>query len=176
MKKQLLLSLAFMMSFFAFCQEFKKPSEGKALVYFVRYQGAIAALDFKYFDGDKYLGRAAMINYFAYECEPGEHVFWVATENREYIKGNLKPNCVYIIEVRPYLRTVMAGTKLYQIDPTNERAMKKVRAALAGKESQLKGTDEDQSSSIKKGMARYEEVKKKVTELKPDWAIMCGNQ
>ena len=159
----------------AFGQEFQKPAEGKVLVYFVRYQGAVAALDFKYYDGEKYLGRATMINYFVYECEPGEHVFWVATENREYIKGNLKPNCVYVIEVRPYFRAVMASAKLYQIDPDNERALKKVRKVLAEGESQLKGIEEDQSASIKKGMERYREIENKVPELNPDWTFNCGN-
>ena len=173
-KIKLLQTLALLgLTLNAFGQEFQKPSEGKALVYFVRYQGAIAALDFKYFDGEKYLGRATMINYFVYECEPGEHVFWVATENREYIKGNLKANCVYVIEVRPYFRAVMASAKLYQIDPANEKALKKIDKVLNEEESQLKGKGEDQSESIKKGMGRYEEVKEKVTEMNPEWTFNC---
>lgn len=44
----------------AFSQEFQKPHEGKSLVYFVRYGGAVALIDFRYFDGNKYLGKSAV--------------------------------------------------------------------------------------------------------------------
>lgn len=106
----------------AFSQEFQKPHEGKSLVYFVRYGGAVALIDFRYFDGNKYLGKISGRNYFIYECDPGEHVFWLAAENKEFIKGELKPDATYVIEVRPYLRAVMAGVELNQISPSDKRA------------------------------------------------------
>lgn len=175
MKKLAFLFIAVLSCIVSFGQEFQKPAEGKVLVYFVRYQGAVAMLDFKYFDGEKYLGRATMINYFVYECDPGEHVFWVATENREYIKGNLKANCVYVIEVRPYLRIAMASANLYQVDPANAKAMKRIRKLLEDEPTPLKGQDEDQSASIEKGMARYEAIKEEVPELNSEWTFNCDN-
>ena len=48
----------------AFGQEFQRPAEGKSLVYFTRYGGALALIDFRYFDGQKYLGRVVGNNYF----------------------------------------------------------------------------------------------------------------
>ena len=175
MKKLVIVVLALLSGLLTTAQGFQKPAEGKVLVYFVRYQGAVAMIDFKYFDGEKYLGRATMINYFVYECDPGEHVFWVATENREYIKGNLKANCVYVIEVRPYLRIAMASANLYQVDPANAKAMKRIRKLLEDEPTPLKGQDEDQSASIEKGMARYEAIKEEVPELNSEWTFNCDN-
>jgi hypothetical protein len=56
-------------------QELLKPSPGKALLYFVRFSGTGALINFKYFHDDHYLGKFSGINYFTYETEPGEHVF-----------------------------------------------------------------------------------------------------
>ncbi len=107
MKALFIPVIFFIITINAFGQEFQRPAEGKSLVYFTRYGGALALIDFRYFDGQKYLGRVGGNNYFIYECDPGEHVFWVSAENNAFIKGNLKPNSTYVIEVRPYARVVM---------------------------------------------------------------------
>ncbi|MEL7006912.1 MAG: hypothetical protein AAFN93_29970 [Bacteroidota bacterium] len=79
MAKSVLLSALFiLLNFTAFSQEVKKPAEGKSLVYFVRPSAAGALINFKYFDGEKYLGKINGANYFIYECDPGEHIFWAA--------------------------------------------------------------------------------------------------
>jgi len=156
----------------SFCQQFKSPAEEKSLVYFVRFQGALALIDFKYFDGQKYLGRVSGDNYFIYECDPGEHVFWVAAENREYMKGDLKANCTYVIEVRPYMRAVMSGVKLYQISPGDEKALRKIIDLIEISEpAVMKGETEDLQSFIENGMERYKKVEGEVTELSPDWTF-----
>jgi len=173
MKKiSVLLVILLLITYSSFCQEFKKPAEGKALVYFVRWQGAVALMDFRYFDGEKYLGKVSGYNYYSYECDPGEHVFWVAAENREYIKGDLKPNCTYVIEVRPYMRAVMAGANLYQISPTNKKALKKINEMIErGRQAEMKGQKEDLSSFIKSGMERYRRIESDVTQMDPDWTF-----
>ena len=155
-----------------FCQEFKKPSEGKTLVFFVRYRGSVALIDFKYYDGEKYLGKVSGNNYFIYECDPGEHVFWVSAENREFIKGNLKPNATYIIEVRPYFRAVMSGVELIQISSNDKKAIKKIYQIVENnKPTNLKDTDSDKSEQIESGMERYEAIKTRAKELNPEWTF-----
>lgn len=173
MKKiTVLAAFTFIITLNLFGQQFEKPSEGKTLVYFVRYQGAVALIDFKYFDGDKYLGRISGNNYFVYECDPGEHIFWLAAENREYIKGNLKANCTYVIEVRPYMRAIMAGVELKQISPTDDKSLKSIEILFNKKKpSELKGQDADQSTFIKAGMEQLEANKGKLKELNPDWTF-----
>jgi hypothetical protein len=173
MKKAVILSVfVFAMTLSLFGQQFEKPSEGKTLVYFVRYQGAVAVIDFKYFDGDKYLGRISGNNYFMYECDPGEHVFWLTAENREFIKGNLNPNCTYVIEVRPYMRAIMSGVELNQVSPTDKKALKNIKTLFSKKKpAELKGQDADQSTFIKAGMEQLEANKGKIKELNPDWTF-----
>ena len=56
MKKIVLIVILFM-SFLSNAQELRKPSEGKCLVYFVRSSSMGFLINFKYFDGDKYLGK-----------------------------------------------------------------------------------------------------------------------
>jgi len=176
MKKLSLLSIFLLLfAYNSFCQQFNKPTEGKALVYFVRFQGALALIDFKYFDGQKYLGKGSGDNYYIYECEPGEHVFWVTAENKEYIKGDLKPNCTYVIEVRPYMKTVrvvLSSVQLYQISPSDAKTLKKISDLIDKiQPAELKGQEEDQSSFIENGMERYRKIESKVSQLNPDWTF-----
>jgi hypothetical protein len=167
--KTVLLILLVQMTINSFSQEIKKPSDGKTLVYFVRYQGAIALIDFKYYDGEKYLGQGSGNNYFIYECDPGDHLFWVNAENREFIKGNLKPNATYIVEVRPFFRAVMSGVELYQITPSDKKALKKIYKLIDNKEpTELKKSDSDMTEKIVLGMERYEAIKDKVKVMNPD--------
>ena len=161
-----------LITFSSFCQQLKKPPEEKTLVYFVRYQGALALMDFKYFDGEKYLGKASGYSYYVYECEPGKHVFWIAAENREYLKGELKPNCTYVIEVRPYMRAVMAGANLYQISPKDKKAFKKISKVIdRGRLVEMKGQKEDLSSFIDSGMERYKKIESEVQQMNPNWTF-----
>lgn len=171
MNRILLFSLLLMFSNMEIsAQEWQRPAEGKSLVYFVRYAGTTALLDFKYFDGESYLGRIGGTNYFTYECEPGEHVFWVAGESNEYIAGNLQPNAVYIIEVKPYLRVVMVSPELIQISPDDTRTIKKIQKVVGSMEaSDLKGQEEDQSELIDAGMKTYKDSRKKIKHLNSDW-------
>lgn len=111
MKKIQILVLAFLLLFSSAqlqAQSLATPSEGKALVYFIRSAGTGALVNFKYFDGEKYLGKFSGMNYFLYECDPGEHVFWVTSENRQFIEADLLPNKVYMVEVIPTTGAIKA--------------------------------------------------------------------
>lgn len=156
-------------------QEFRKPSVGKSMVYFVTYRGALlSVLDFRYFDGEKFIGHINVTgnHFFAYECDPGEHLFWVSAENKEFIKGDLKPNSIYVIEVRPYFRAVMSGAELFQVSPKDKKALKNIDKLLQKeKEATLKKVDADKDDQIKKGMERYKKVENKVPVLNQDWVF-----
>lgn len=112
-------------------------------------------------------------NYVAYECEPGKHVFWVASENRDYVKGELKPNSTYIIEVRPTMGAVKAAVRLHPVAPDNEKVLKRVRKFASKKGlTTLKGEgDEDMAFFIKNGMQRYCKIENEVKEINSDWTF-----
>lgn len=168
---QPLLVLTFLVSH-AYGQEYEKPTEGKSLVYFVRSSGTGALINFKYFDGDKYLGKMNGINYFVYECEPGQHIFWVAAENRDYVTADLKPNATYIVEVRPTMGAFKAAVQLHPVSPDDAKKMKKINKILAkNTPSELKGQEDDMAFFIKNGMERYEKIKSEVQALNQDWTF-----
>ena len=173
MKKATLLSLILLVvTVSLFAQQFEKPASGKTLIYFVRYQGSLALIDFKYFDQDKYLGRISGNNYVLYECDPGEHVFWVSAENREFITGDFKPDCTYVIEVRPFQRAISAGVNLFQVSPEDKKALKNIEMLISrNKKAELKGQDVDQSTFIKAGMEQYQAGKGKIKDLNQDWTF-----
>ena len=155
-----------------FAQEFEKPSEGKSLVYFVRSSGTGALINFKYFDGEKYLGKLQGVNYFKYECDPGEHIFWAAAENRDFIKGELLPNSTYIIEVKPTMGAMKARVKLLPVAPDNAKVIGKVKKIMSKKsEAALSGQDDDVDFLIENGMKKYSTVESTVKIIDSNWTF-----
>lgn len=80
-------------------QGFQPPAEGKAVVYFVRVSAMGFAVNFEYFDGDKYIGAFKGKNYMRYECEPGKHLLWASSENKEFITADLQAGGTYVVIV-----------------------------------------------------------------------------
>lgn len=107
-------------------QDLMVPAEGKSLIYFARTSGTGALINFKYFDGEKYLGKFSGVNYMVYECEPGDHILWIGAENRDFVSANLLPGKTYLMEVRPTMGAFKAAVKLFPLSPTDEKAVKKI--------------------------------------------------
>ena len=166
MKKVLLLFL--FTSFFSFSQELETPKEGKVLVYFTRYDAAGFLINFKYFDGEKYLGKFNYGKYLVYECEPGKHVFWSKSENFDYVEAELEAGRIYIIDSRPQMGAFKAGVKLVvfskQLD-NYDRYKKRIFKSLEKGERYLPSAEEIKSEEIEikdlieKGMAKYNKLK-----------------
>ena len=158
----------------SFAQNLATPAEGKSLVYFVRSSGTGALVNFKYFDGNTYLGKFSGLNYFILECEPGKHVFWVTSENRDFVEADLLPDKVYFIEVRPTVGAVKAAVKLFPVAADNQKGSAKLYKILAKKDP-LALTEKDFSEEeeslefyIRNGMKKYEADKEKgkaITQL-----------
>lgn len=164
--KNIYLIILIFASLSSYAQEYDKPAQGKSLIYFVRHSGVGALINFKYFDGEKYLGKINGVNYFKYECDPGEHIFWAAGENRDFLKGVLLADQTYIIEVKPVMGAIKAGVKLFQVSPTDEKTMKKVNKVLQKRSaSKLKGQEEDHEFFIKNGMEKLERKAGEVKEI-----------
>jgi len=82
-----------------FAQGFQPPAEGKAVVYFTRVSSYGYAVSFEYFHNDEYIGVFKGKNYMRYECEPGKHLFWASSENKEFIEADLAAGGTYIVMV-----------------------------------------------------------------------------
>ena len=80
-----------------------KPSEGKAMVVFIRsarYSTGYTSV--RIYDGEKLIGLLSSDTYFAYETNPGKHLFGGTGTWSEYafLEGELLPGKTYYILVK----------------------------------------------------------------------------
>jgi hypothetical protein len=154
-------------------QAIDKPSEGKSLVYILR-TGAGPLLNFRIYDNDKFLGAFSGFKYLVYECEPGEHLFWAASENRDYIQANLEPNAVYVLNAEGQMGAFIASVGFSPLNPNEFRDQRTFFQVVKGaKKQEYVPTDLDKTENIQKGLAKYEELKasnsKKIKVLDTSW-------
>ena len=162
----------------SFAQEkITPPTEGKSVIYLLRTTGLGSLMNFRFFKEETYLGKFNGKNYLRYECEPGEHLFWVKAENIDFLKVNLAADRIYLVEVNAVMGGFSAGVKYRIVDYTNEKQMKRIRKLLAKKdpkvftEEQLSQNKEKMNEIIKSGMLKIQEkIKegKKGKVIKPD--------
>ncbi|WP_209330432.1 hypothetical protein [Lunatimonas salinarum] len=150
-----------------YAQQTDNPNPDKAKVYFMRVSGTGALVNFKYFHGNHYLGKFSGPNYFVYEVEPGEHLFWVTSENRDFIEATLEGGKTYFIEVRPTIGGVKAAVKVLPIDPADTKRMKLVNRMILKKQPMVfddAKVAEDRESMdffIQNGLEKYTSDKSK---------------
>jgi len=72
------------------------PSE-RALVYFMRPSGMAFTVNFQIWDRDHFIGLSQAKSYFAYECDPGKHLFLGFAENKAAIEADLEAGKSYYI-------------------------------------------------------------------------------
>ena len=73
------------------------PRPGKSLVYFMRPSGIGFAINFQIWDGDHFVGLSQAKSYFAYECDPGKHLFLGFAENKVALEANVAAGKSYYI-------------------------------------------------------------------------------
>jgi len=166
MKKTFLILL--FCSFFSFGQELDTPKSGKVLVYFTRYDATGFLINFKYFDGEKYLGKFNYGKYLVYECEPGKHIFWSKSENFDFIDADLQADKIYIIDSRPQMGAFKAGVKLIifnkeldNYDRYKKRIFKSIEKGerYLTSEEELKNEEVEIKDLITKGLEKYNKLK-----------------
>ena len=141
-----------------------KPSEGKSMVYITRSGGAML-MNFRVFDKDLFIGSLEYGSYFLYECEPGQHLFWAASENRDFVMANLEANKVYVIDLEARMGAFIAAVAVVPQNPNEKRDRKKfyrtVKKELSISKFQANLTSEDKESNIKEALEKFEDLKKK---------------
>jgi len=73
------------------------PSPGKALVYFMRPSGFGFAVHFQIWENYRLIGLSQAKSFFAYECEPGKHLFIGRAENKRVVEADLEAGKTYYI-------------------------------------------------------------------------------
>src|SRR5688572_16620712 len=131
MKYKVIFSTLFLMNYIICLSqdsfEVAPAPQDKAVVYFVRTSGMGAAINFTYFDSATVIGRSNGTNYIRYECQPGYHLFWGRSENRDFIEAELEAGKIYCIEAVPQMGAVKAGVKLRPVDESDEKTIKRLK-------------------------------------------------
>ena len=145
------------------------PSE-KAVVYFVRSSMFGFAINFTYFDSTKVIGRFNGHKFLRYECDPGEHLFWARSENRDYVKADLEAGKIYVIDVIPQMGAVKAGVRLVPINSSNYKMKKTQKLLTKGKsesftERELAVLQKETVDIVARGLERYKKLAASVKTL-----------
>ena len=156
-------------------QDLEKPSEGKAAVYLLRTSGLGAAINFKYFVNESYLGKFSGRNYVRLELDAGEQLIWAKSENLDFMEANLKAGAIYLIHVKPKMGGMKAAVRLEAVDTSDEKLMKKVNKLLSNKSPAKLNLKKAEKVTAKIGeyLEKYQNLKNngksdKIKELSPD--------
>lgn len=142
-------------------QSIDKPSEGKSLVYILK-TGAGMLLNFRVYDKDQFLGAIPSGKYLVYECEPGEHLFWAVSENRDYVEANLEPNSVYVLNAEGQMGAFIASVSLRPLKPTEFRDKKTFYQVIKNDTKiPYQPSQDTKTENIAKAMEKYNELKSK---------------
>ena len=168
MKNLFILIMLFLGStLFSVGQDIEPAPADKAVVYFVRPSSFGALINFTYLDSTKIIGKFNGPKYIRYECEPGVHLFWARSENRDFVEAELEAGKIYFIEAIVKMGGIKAAVELAPVDPKDEKTMNKILKLLIKKPSesftpeQLEQEEKEDQEIIAKGLTKYKEDKEK---------------
>ena len=148
------------------------PTEDKAVIYFLRTTSLGALMNFRFFDEGNFIGKYNGRNYIRYECDPGQHIFWVKAENIDVVKTNLEAGKIYLVEANAVMGAMSAGAKFKLVDFDNDKQMKRINKLLETKdpismtEEDIKTGQEKNKVVIQRGMKTVAKKLKKGKRLK----------
>lgn len=172
MKNQLLILIAILIFPLgsSLAQGLESPAEGKAVVYIVRPAKLGGLVNFRFFHNDKYIGKFNAVKYMRYECDPGEHLFWAKSENRDFMTAELEAGKIYLVEAIPQMGGLKAGVKLAPVDlnaSPKEKTLEKIDKLIGKKgpetftEEELSEMNANLTTYIQDSLDRYEKSKEK---------------
>jgi hypothetical protein len=160
-----LLILVSYSSFDVVAQTIESAPADKAVIYFVRPSSLGFAINFSYFDSAQLIGKFSGPAYIRYTCNPGKHLFWARSENKDYVEANVEAGKIYFVEAIVKMGAIKAAVDLDPIDPKEEKRMKKMLKLIAKKSSQsfssesLKAEEEAMQDVIARGLEKYADDK-----------------
>ena len=130
-------------------QVFKRAPEDKSLVYIVRVDGLGKWINFKYFDGNNFIGIFSGKGYMVYECDPGEHIIWAVSENTDYVIALLEAGKTYVIEANPMMGGIKAQVELLPLTVEHEKYMAKAIKTIQKEKETVMTKEEIEERNIK---------------------------
>jgi hypothetical protein len=168
--KNLFLCIALLFQFASNAQTIEPAPADKSVVYFVRASSLGAIINFTYFDNDKVIGKFNGPKYMRYECEPGEHLFWAKSENKDFINANLVAGKIYVVEVIPQMGAFITGVGLSPVNDADYR-MKSIKKLLAKRtpttfrESELEAWTFQMRDVITRGLGKAKKIEGRMETL-----------
>ncbi len=162
----------------------ESSESGKATIYFVRTPGTGAWINFRFFEKSDYLGKFQGTGYIRHETEPGQTFFWVKAENLDVVEANLKPNSVYIVEVKPTMGAFSSAVKFKEVDFEDEKQMKRIEKILSEtdeKEFLAAELEEDKEgmqdviNSSMRSVIKKRKKNKKIINITPEMEYISKN-
>lgn len=180
--KFIFIYLIFFNHFFLplFSQGFQPPSEGNAAVYFVKTatHGGTSLINF--FDRDHFIGAFKGMNYMRYECNASEQLFWISSQNSNFLTADLAAGSTYIIIVEAVKGAMKALVWMEPVSVNDEETIKKAKSLITERKPIVLPTETLQIKNnkfknfIATQLNRYEEdwkTTKKYKHISPDMAI-----
>tara|TARA_R110001592_G_scaffold61993_8_gene189443 strand:+ start:759 stop:1346 length:588 start_codon:yes stop_codon:yes gene_type:complete len=132
--KAIKIGLLVLMSLFiitpVMAQGFIPPAEGNAVLYFTRVSSYGGAFSFEFFHDEEFIGIFKKKNYIRYEVEAGDHLFWASSENKQFVKANLKAGKTYIVLVNIKMGVWKPQLDLEPQDFANSAQEKELQRAI----------------------------------------------
>ena len=168
LKKPILFIIPFLFSTaIIFAQTIDPAPKDKAVVYFVRPSALGALINFSYFDGTKLIGKFNGPKYIRYECKPGAHMFWVKSDNRDYIEAELEAGKIYFVEAVAKIGALKTAVRLDPVKPDDSKTMERLLKFVNKNPSesfsaqQLEAETRNLQKIIDEGMKKYDDEKQK---------------
>lgn len=154
-------------------QGLKAPSKGKAAIYFVRPTSFGAMIGFKYFHQDKFFAKVAGKNYLRYEVDPGKHLLWASSENKEFMTAEVEAGKTYmvLVDVIMGFGSARVGFRPLDINTQKEefdKCMKvvKKKKPVVTSDEKIKEENEELKEFIAEKLNDYETIWKKEKNFK----------
>lgn len=148
-------------------QNIEPAPADKAVVYFVRTSSLGFAINFTYLDSTRVIGKFNGPKYIRYECEPGVHLFWARSENRDFIEAEVEAGKIYFIEADVKMGAVKAAVELIPVDPKDSKKMNRILKFISKKPSEyftvaeLEDETNKMQDVITRGLDKYRSDKEK---------------
>jgi hypothetical protein len=149
-----------------------RPSQGKALIFFLRPQSFGEMEKIKLYADGKFVGLMVGHTFIAYECDPGKHEFITESENAGFLEAEVVAGKIYVVQVCIHMGAWKARTHFEVARPDTD-AMHECSKG-ADKCRAIETTDEGRAweakkeASIQETIKRYREKGEEFEYLKPE--------
>jgi hypothetical protein len=148
-------------------QSIEPAPADKAVVYFVRTSSMGFAINFTYVDSALLIGKFSGQGYIRYTCDPGKHLLWARSENRDFVEADVEAGKIYFIEAIVTMGAMKAAVQLDPTNPKDEKAMKRILKIISKNQAEtfsdqeLKAEQIKKQDAVRKGLEKYATDKQK---------------